>query len=662
MTSLPVEPLITTPDDPRTTRCGGKARSLWDLTQVVAVPEFVTIPPTWFLQAAHDHLADIATYWDQWANAHQRSTQSLRELATARLTEPMRDALVAQLRATLPGVTRFAVRSSAAGEDGDRHSFAGLYDSVLDVGYEHLEQAVLTVWRSWFSIRAITHRASTGWLEPAISVVVQRMVNAQQAGVAIVYGTTIEVEAVHGTGERLVNGTAEPHRYLFSTPVDHPTSPRPVDQTATVDQAIAAQQAAALASRLHDRQPEQDLDVEWAADHTRVWIVQARPLTARPPTTQALDWVTSCTQPTLRSVELYAEAAPGEAVPLGALAEVVGHYRTKRRPLYALGADHDCDLGAALVVHFNELGLLYDPPWSDLVGRLGPTAVLDISPTERQVILATSGLRRYLTDLCGAGPETLHTVVIREFISGDCGVLSTMSGEDVRVEFSREGLLGLNRGVAHTDTFLIPAATPTLAQTVPPPPEWPAPTVAVLHAVTRQFADRYGDAVIEWVLRAGRLVLVDYSLLHPGATTMPTTDGTIISGGACGGPALVLSEEWTQTLIDDSVAPVVSVGMPLPDPADTRVAAVHRDIGRLERPPVVVVDRPYAVLAALIPHVAGFVFTRSAPRLCHLAILLREHGTPAICLPGHQSPDEGQWLGWSGTGVLDADLIHGGDA
>lgn len=635
MTLQPIEPLVTTIDDPRVTQCGGKARALWDISQVVAVPEFVTIPSSWFLQAAHDQMARIATYWGRWGAAHQQSTQSLRELATVRLTDAMRGAFGTQLRAAMPAVARFAVRSSAAGEDGDRHSFAGLYDSVLDVGYDGLEQAVLTVWRSWFSIRAITHRAGAEWQEPAISVVVQRMVDAQQAGVAIVYGTTIEIEAVHGTGERLVNGMAEPHRYLFST--------RPCDLTGPVHQ------AASLAATMHDRHPAQDLEVEWASDETGVWVVQARPLTARPPTTQALQWVHSCTQPTLRSAELYADAAPGEQVPLGALAEVVGHYRTKRRRLYALGADHDCDLGEALVVHFNELGLLYDPPWSALVGRLGPTAVLDISPTERQVILAGSDLRRYLIDLCTAGPETLHSVVIREFISGDCGVLSTVSGEDVQVEFSPDGLLALNRGVAHTDTFVIPAGNPLTADS---PPGWAAASVDVLRAVTRQFVDRYGDAVIEWVLRGDRLVLVDYSLLHPGASNALTSEGMTISGGSCSGPALVLSEQWTQTLIDDSVAPVVSVGMPLPNPADTRIARVFEDIAVLERPPVVVVDRPYAVLAALIPHVAGFVFTRSAPRLCHLAILLRENGTPAICLPGHEPPVDGQWLDWSSSGHL----------
>lgn len=224
-----------------------------------------------------------------------------------------------------------------------------------------------------------------------------------------------------------------------------------------------------------------------------------------------------------------------------------------------------------------------------------------------------------------------------------------MSGTDIHVEFSPDGLLGLNRGVARTDDFVISDTTPPPAL----PTGWSASTLAVLSRVTRQFADRHGDAVVEWVLRTGRLVLVDYSLLHPGATDMPSTDhGAVISGGDCSGPALVMSDPWTQTLVDDSVAPVVSVGAPLPHPSGTSVASVHDLIGRMDSPPVLFVDRPYAVLATLIPYVAGFVFTRSAPRLCHLAILLRENGTPALCAPARQTPQNGQWVELSGDGQL----------
>ena len=46
-------------------------------------------------------------------------------------------------------------------------------------------------------------------------------------------------------------------------------------------------------------------------------------------------------------------------------------------------------------------------------------------------------------------------------------------------------------------------------------------------------------------------------------------------------------------------------------------------------PVIVVSPRPYAALAPLLPYAAGFVFEQ-ASTLCHLAILLREHGVPAI--------------------------------
>ncbi|MGH3905716.1 MAG: PEP/pyruvate-binding domain-containing protein [Pseudonocardiaceae bacterium] len=635
MISPITEPLITTDDGARTIYCGGKAAFLLDICHLVAVPEFIVIPPSWFALAAQTQLADSAALWSQWDTAYQKSTQTLRRLTSVQFLPAMREVLTAQLREYMPGVTRFAVRSSAIGEDGHRHSFAGLYDSVLNVQNNGLEQAIIAVWCSWFSVRAVTHRDTDGWQTPLMSVVVQRMVDVDQAGVVAVYGGTVEVEAVVGTGDELVNGTAEPNRHLFSAPVTHPRSP--------------AEHAAALASALRDQLSVGDLEVEWAADRDRVWIVQARPLTARPPTAIGLSWVDSCTHPTLRSAELYADTAPGDVVPLGSLAEVVGHYRTKRRPLYAIGAEHDCDLGVALVVHFNESGLLYDPPWVELVGRLGPTAVLDVSASERQVIIPTSELRQYLSGLCGSDPEALRTVVVREFIVGDCGVLSAVSGADVRVEFSREGLLGLNRGVVSTDEFVIPRAGAVAAA----PSSWSDSTLTVVDHVTRRFADRHGDSVVEWVLRAGRPVLVDYSLVDPSSTRMsPGDSGMVISSGSCQGPAMTIPTMSTQTLIDDSVAPVVSVGASLPHPSGTSVAGLHDLIAHLDSPPVLFVDRPYAVLATLIPRVAGFVFTQPAARLCHLAILLRENRIPAIYSPAEPTPQEGEWVALSRDGHL----------
>lgn len=638
MTSPPAEPLIIPHGGARPTHCGGKAAFLLKIAPLAAVPEFIVIPPSWFTLAALPQLADIAACWSRWDTVHQKSIQSWRRLVSVQFTPGMREVVTTQLGVAMPDVTLFAVRSSAVGEDGHRHSFAGLYDTALNVPRAGLEQAVIAVWRSWFSMRAIIHRDES-WQTPAMAVVVQRMVKADEAGVAAVYGDTVEVESVIGTGERLVEGSVEPVRHLFSTPLHPPQG--------------CAEHAAAAALTLRDQLGVGDLEAEWAADRGGVWIVQARPLTAQPPPVAWLSWVGSCGRPTLRIAELYADFEPGDVLPLGPVAEVVGHYRAKRRPLYAIGAEHGCELGSAFVVCVNKLGL-HGQRWADLVDRLGPTVVLDLSAGERQVIITTSDLRQYVVDHCGDDPERLRSVVVREFIAGEWGVVSAVSGADVRVEFSREGLLALNRGTAVADEFIIPHDGSLSAA----PAGWSHSTLTVIDRVTRQLVDRHGDAVVEWVLRAGRPVLVDYSLIDPDSDSgLPADYRTVISSGSCRGPALVIPSSATHLLTEDSVAPVVSVGARLPHPSQTAVNSMHQIITRLSRPPVIFVDRPYAVLASLIPYVAGFVFTQPAARLCHLAILLRENGIPAISLLTEIAPRDGELVELGHDGRLHCGLV-----
>lgn len=623
MTSLVADPVITAATVTEAP-CGGKAESLLRIRSLVAVPDFLVVPASWFTLAAAAELAAIESTWSQWDTVHDKRDGAYRLLRDVRLTPAMRQALASAVSTALPTSNAFAVRSSAVGEDGGRRSFAGLYDSVLDVAEADLEDAVLTCWRSWFAAGALACRDEGAWSPPTMAVVVQRMVSASQAGVAAVYGDTIEIEAVPGCGAGLVEGTATPARSVYSTPPRQPQSP--------------VEHAAALAAHLHDTLALGDLDVEWAADADgQVWIVQARRLTTRPPGAPPMTVAGSSAEPTLTVAELYAAAAPHTVVPLGAVAEVVEHYRSKRQPLFAVGAAHDCDLGAALVVHFNRLGLA-TPAFLSMIGGLGLTVLLDVSSQHRQQILSTGDLHDFLTDLCAGAGEDLHTVVIREFIAGDCGVLSSVADDGVRVEFSTAGLLALNRGFAATEEFTIPhdgaaAAVPT---------GWSPTAVAVIDAVTRHFCAQRGSAVVEWVLRAQRPVLVDYSRLSRDASPPGTVhSGTVISAGACRGPAVVIDAQSAQALTTHSVAPVVSVAGPLPDPAHAGVADLHAIISGLAEPAVIVVDHPYAVLAALIPFVAGFVFTTRASRLCHLAILLRENGIPALCAPDLVLPEPG---------------------
>jgi pyruvate,water dikinase len=179
------------------------------------------------------------------------------------------------------GAGPFAVRSSGIGEDGAELSYAGIYETVLNVPADELAEATE---RCLASARA--HRV--GEYEPAsdgrIAVVIQRMVAAVAAGVALTADpitgdrSSCVVTAVRGLGERLVSGEAPGDEWVVhgdrATPrrqPEHAIHRRQAIQVATEARRIAAARGA----------PQ---DVEWAIDANGViWILQARPMTALPP-------------------------------------------------------------------------------------------------------------------------------------------------------------------------------------------------------------------------------------------------------------------------------------------------------------------------------------------------------------------------------------------
>ena len=126
-----------------------------------------------------------------------------------------------------------AVRSSGVKEDGEEASFAGVYESILNVTREGFEQAVRDVHASLDSSRAAAYASRSGegaaaagdsapGASPGTSlggVVVQRMVPADYAGVMFTEhpGTSgaIMIELVSGLGEELVSGTVTPDTFAF---------------------------------------------------------------------------------------------------------------------------------------------------------------------------------------------------------------------------------------------------------------------------------------------------------------------------------------------------------------------------------------------------------------------------------------------------------------
>ncbi|HVR73862.1 MAG TPA: PEP/pyruvate-binding domain-containing protein [Planctomycetota bacterium] len=112
--------------------------------------------------------------------------------------------------------SRVAVRSSGLNEDGSEKSYAGVFESILNVSWERLSLSLEEVHASLSSARASTYGGNES---ERGGILVQKMVPAEYAGVLFTEHPastgSVLVELVPGLGDALVSGTATPKSYRF---------------------------------------------------------------------------------------------------------------------------------------------------------------------------------------------------------------------------------------------------------------------------------------------------------------------------------------------------------------------------------------------------------------------------------------------------------------
>jgi phosphohistidine swiveling domain-containing protein len=276
---------------------GGKAAGLARLAALdVRVPAWVVLPATTLraeLVAARlddevDRLLTDLGSLDRPHAAHVASASAaLRGIVAALTLDDAREAL-ADVRAALCDGD-FAVRSSAVGEDGHAHSFAGQFDTVLNVRDEQaLVHAVRTCWSSAFSERALDYRLRSGSLDQTLelAVVVQRMIAGDASGVLFTTDPLtgderrVRISACRGTGERLVAGAVDADEIVADRAgvilESRYASIAPAIDAATVQSLVRAAVKIAEA----ERQPR---DIEWTVAAGEVWFLQSRPVVERAP-------------------------------------------------------------------------------------------------------------------------------------------------------------------------------------------------------------------------------------------------------------------------------------------------------------------------------------------------------------------------------------------
>jgi pyruvate,water dikinase len=201
-----------------------------------------------------------------------------------------------------------AVRSSATAEDTAGTSFAGMHETYANVvGDRAVLDRLVDCWASLYGERVIVYRATRRLdEEPAIAVVVQRLIAGDRAGVLFTADPStgdrrrIVIEGAFGLGEVVVSGRVEPDTYVLSREgprlleihigrKDRKVVPGS-DGVVTVELAEADAQRRVLSddeavelARLgltveaHYRGEPQD--VEWVTGAGEMFLVQTRPIT-----------------------------------------------------------------------------------------------------------------------------------------------------------------------------------------------------------------------------------------------------------------------------------------------------------------------------------------------------------------------------------------------
>ncbi|MDI1449028.1 phosphoenolpyruvate synthase [Polyangium sp. 6x1] len=294
---------------------GGKGANLGELTRAgLPVPPGFVITADAFLssmeaagvrQLLAEHLAGLDP--DDAADLRAKSAE-MRRLVRASAIPAGIEAEIDDAYQKLGPSSAVAVRSSATAEDTATTSFAGMHETYTHVvGQQALLERVRDCWASAYGERVVAYRKTEQLRdEPALAVVVQRMVSSDRSGViftadpATADTSRIVIEAAFGLGEVVVGGQVEPDTYtvskrgprLLEARVGHKAfkvirgpdgAERRVELTEEEggrrvlrDDEILALVRLAIQVEEHYGAPQ---DIEWAEEGGAFYLVQSRPIT-----------------------------------------------------------------------------------------------------------------------------------------------------------------------------------------------------------------------------------------------------------------------------------------------------------------------------------------------------------------------------------------------
>lgn len=183
----------------------------------------------------------------------------------------------------LDNKVKLAVRSSATLEDGKEKSFAGIFDTKLNVN-NNIDSIVKAIKIINNGIEGPKVKSYSDIYNQTMNVIVQEMVDAKLAGVLFTTAIDINgddvvlIEIVEGFGEKLVSGTSDSTRVIMKVKDNKIIE----DNVRVEGNLLDLKDIKRLIPYINIiKEQKVDYDIEWCIDKNKnPFFVQARPITS----------------------------------------------------------------------------------------------------------------------------------------------------------------------------------------------------------------------------------------------------------------------------------------------------------------------------------------------------------------------------------------------
>lgn len=291
---------------PALSEAGGKARALIQATEAnFPVPEGMVLCSSFFAPWL-EQLRSCPAWHDLSIEVSKAVCDSLKAAAESFRFTPEQRATFDDALGNLRGPV-FAVRSSSPEEDLAHTSFAGMYETCLGIPKDDLEQNVARVFASMLDFRVMEYKRTHGLNveQSKIAVIVQRQIASDVSGIGFSLNPhnncydEVMLNASFGLGEAIVSGVVTPDEYVVDVITNSIADKRIREKKfalrlCATGGIVQEDCGNPLAPALSDEQIFNTaaliklceayygfpVDTEWAYEGEKLYLLQARPVTA----------------------------------------------------------------------------------------------------------------------------------------------------------------------------------------------------------------------------------------------------------------------------------------------------------------------------------------------------------------------------------------------